>query len=393
MAMITKRRLPIRIVLIALVAAASARIAGAASFRGRPRFVQQGRLGTGGARDIGYATSQDGGRTWIAGQLPGPTLAVGGVFQQAADPVVAIGPDGSVYAQSIAWDYDDLHRFSRSAISVQRSDDGGLTFGSPVLVQDDGPMVFNDKNWITVDTFPSSPHYGRVYSAWDRDEDVDVAGRQPQVLRYSDDRGETWSPLVAVSTVGPGWTIGAQPFVQPNGDLTVVYATGAPLATTYQFIAQTSHDGGDRFDAPVTIATPLERAAPGIESGYDLPAAAVDPVDGEIYVVWSDGRSPRPDFPADIVISVSTDGGASWGEPSVVNSSRGCRSFHCARFTPAVAAYAKDVHITFRTAKLRRGVATVFPACRRVSSALLANLIPPALPRPPTCTCAFTTTG
>ena len=35
----------------------------------------------------------------------------------------------------------------------------------------------------------------------------------------------------------------------------------------------------------------------------------------------------------------------------------------------------------------------MLPACRRTSAASEANLTPPALPRPPTCTCALTTTG
>jgi hypothetical protein len=35
----------------------------------------------------------------------------------------------------------------------------------------------------------------------------------------------------------------------------------------------------------------------------------------------------------------------------------------------------------------------MFPAWVRTSSASAASLMPPALPRPPTCTWAFTTTG
>src|SRR4029453_3673327 len=58
---------------------------------------QQGRfIAGGGSVGPGYATSQDGGRSWIAGDLPGLTVAVGGIFERASDPAVAIGPDGSV---------------------------------------------------------------------------------------------------------------------------------------------------------------------------------------------------------------------------------------------------------------------------------------------------------
>jgi hypothetical protein len=38
-------------------------------------------------------------------------------------------------------------------------------------------------------------------------------------------------------------------------------------------------------------------------------------------------------------------------------------------------------------------VAMIAVACVRASAASLASLMPPALPRPPTCTCALITTG
>src|SRR5207244_3024341 len=179
--------------------------------------VQQGRFDTnGGSVDPGFATSQDGGRTWTAGNLPGLTVAVGGAFERASDPAVAIGPDGSVYAETLALDVSDC----RSAVSVQRSDDRGLTFGAPVLVQDDSTCtLFNDKTWIAVDTFPGSPHFGRIYGAWDRIDSA--AGTAPTLLRFSDDRGATWSGLVTVSDPR-AQPVGALPLVEPSGARTVI---------------------------------------------------------------------------------------------------------------------------------------------------------------------------
>src|SRR5437879_3339424 len=129
--------------------------------------VQQGRFDTnGGSVDPGLAASHDGGRSWTAGNLPGLTVAVG---------------------------------------------------GAPVLVQDDSTCtLFNDKTWIAVDTFPASPHVGRVYAAWDRIDSA--AGAAPTLLRFSDDRGATWSGLVTVSDP-TALTVGALPLVQPNGDV------------------------------------------------------------------------------------------------------------------------------------------------------------------------------
>src|ERR671937_724146 len=63
---------------------------------------QQGRFDQiGGCVAPGFATSRDGGLTWITGSLPGLTVAASGPFDRASDPAVAIGADGAVYAQTL----------------------------------------------------------------------------------------------------------------------------------------------------------------------------------------------------------------------------------------------------------------------------------------------------
>jgi len=300
--------------------------------------VQQGRFDSNGASvDPGFATSQDGGRSWTAGNLPGLTVAVGGAFERASDPAVAIGPDGSVYAEALLVDVTDC----RSAVSVLRSDDHGLTFGAPVLVEDDSACaLFNDKSWIAVDTFAGSPHFGRIYAAWDRIDST--AGSAPTLLRFSDDRGATWSGLVTVSDPAAG-TVGALPVVQPNGDVTVVYDLYGPPTGE---VSQTSHDGGAHFDAPVTIGTIQSSGVPDMRTGAGLPAAAVDPITGALYTVWTDGRF-RSDGRDDIVLSTSTDGGTSWGPLRVVNPFR--LGDEVSHFTPAVAAHGGAALVSYRT--------------------------------------------
>jgi hypothetical protein len=297
---------------------------------------QQGRFDEGSV-DPGFATSHDGGRTWTAGSLTGLTTAVGGVFQRGTDPAVAIGPDGAVYALTLVFD----ESFCRSAIAVQRSDDGGLSFGAPVLVKEDASCaVFNDKGWIAVDTFPASPHFGRLYSVWDR-----YGGGAPIVLSHSDDRGATWSPLITVSDFASASSgIGALPLVRPNGDVTVVYQAYEPAPV--RELSQTSHDGGAHFDAAVTIGTFRGFGVSDIRIGVGLPAAAVDPLTGDLYAVWPDARF-RSDTLNDIVMSRSTDGGASWGTLRFVNQDGAVRRRN--HFTPAVGAYGGTVLLTYRS--------------------------------------------
>src|SRR6478736_1333608 len=51
---------------------------------------QTGRISPGGATDIGWATSTDGGTTWTHGFLPGLTTGEGsGPYDAASDPAVA----------------------------------------------------------------------------------------------------------------------------------------------------------------------------------------------------------------------------------------------------------------------------------------------------------------
>jgi len=303
---------------------------------------QQGRFQSdGGSAAPGYATSVDRGKTWTTAALPKLTKTSGGTFERASDPAVAFGPDGSVYVTTLPF---NVTTNCKNGVAVQRSTDHGLTFSNPVLPQSDNSCsAFNDKNWLTVDTYPASPHYGRIYLAWDRIS----GGVQPVVLRYSDDQGQTWSALKNVSGLLNG--VGALPLVQPNGDLTVVYDhLGSPEA----IVSQTSQDGGDTFDGAVVIGT-FQGGEPFDMRTGGLPTATVDPVTGDLYAGWQDTRF-RTDGLNDIVLSRSTDGGAHWSGLVRVNSD--AVNSRLEHFTPDVSAYDHAVHVVYRTRNEANGL-------------------------------------
>lgn len=311
--------------------------------------IQQGRNGPFGASaDPGYATSHDGGATWTDGNFPRLTTVVGGPFQLASDPVAAFGPDGSDYIQTIALDETD----PRSAVTVQRSADGGLTFGKPSLVtDDDNANIFNDKNWIAVDSSPSSPYYGRIYSVWSRfittGSGSSAVTTSPGTVSFSDDHGQTWSPLRFTGPLTDD-TEGLIPLIGKDGSITVIYDRFVPSAANpnagsdYE-TAQTSRDGGATWGKKVTIGQFLGSEVPGMRTG-GLPAAAIDPVTGDMYAVWQDTRF-NPAGLNDIAFSVSTDGGAAWSAPRAVDP----EAAGLDRFTPAVAAYGGRVYVSYRT--------------------------------------------
>src|ERR1051325_644612 len=311
---------------------------------------QEGRYPDGASAAAGFATSHDGGVTWTTGELPNLTTVTGGDFDRAGDQVAAFGPDGAAYAVSTQFDGQFVPD-RRSAIGVLRSDDGGLTWNDPVqIAEDDDLHFFNDNPNMAVDTYPTSPHYGRVYVAWLREHATPPTIVAPFILKWSDDGGRTWSDRHFVSNAGTNGE-GDQVLVQPNGDLTVVWQRIGGSGG-YQQGARTSTDGGLTFGPVVKIAVVHWHESRGLRTGFAIPSATVDPVTGDLHVVWQDSGQ-RPDGKNDVVISSSTDGGATWSPIRRVNQDPTDSGID--HLTPDVAAYGGDVAVTYRTRQFYGG--------------------------------------
>src|SRR6266700_500541 len=127
---------------------------------------QQGRFFDGGASNIGFATSTDGGTTWTHGSLPGITTfsSPAGPYARVSDPSVAFDPSHNVWLISSLPLIPSGTTATGGGVIVSRSTDGGLTWSSPVTVNSD---VGTDKNWSACDTTTTSPHYGNCYTEWD----------------------------------------------------------------------------------------------------------------------------------------------------------------------------------------------------------------------------------
>ena len=99
---------------------------------------QVGRFFNGGASDIGYARSSDGGATWdVSSFLPGLTFNAGpfanpdSPFERVSDPSVAFDArHGTWMISSIPLEPD----LDVPTVFVSRSTDGGATFGEPVRI-------------------------------------------------------------------------------------------------------------------------------------------------------------------------------------------------------------------------------------------------------------------
>jgi hypothetical protein len=253
---------------------------------------QVGRVFGGGASNIGWATSTNGGASWTNGFLPGITTNAGGTYLQVSDPAVAFD------AQDNVWLISSLGIRSGGAdVLTSRSTNGGLTWSNPIVTAT-GNL---DKNWIVCDNTSSSPFFGNCYTQYDI-----TSGNQIR-MKASTNGGLTWGPALASSSGATG--LGGQPVVRPNGTVLVPYrATNASQIRSFRSI-----DGGASWRATVLVSSVSHHTVAGSLRESPLPSAEIDSA-GTAYVAWADCRFRSGCARNDIVISESTSE-TTWASP------------------------------------------------------------------------------
>jgi hypothetical protein len=256
---------------------------------------QVGRFADGGAAAIGWARSRNG-RTWRAGLLPG----------------VRPGRSGDTFVSDPVITYDAAHArwLAATLRSGENGDDliisssrDGLSWRRPRVAAQARAETF-DKPWIACDDWRSSGFRGHCYlSDWNvRDGVIEI--------RSSLDGGVKWSqPVGLVGTErANGQVNGAQPLVQPDGTLVVVYLSYSGGFADV-LLAARSIDGGRTFEAPVRVAGVSEQDVFGMRSPL-LPSATVD-AGGRIYVAWHE-CGLRADCSGDDIVLTSSSDGVAW---------------------------------------------------------------------------------
>jgi hypothetical protein len=259
---------------------------------------QVGRVFNGGATDIGWATSSDGGVSWTHGFLPGTSREAmqPGPFFSVSDPSVAYDARDGVWI--ISWLGAHFSGGGVVDVMVSRSTDGGLTWGAPVTIAATG--VFYDKNWTACDNTPASPFYGHCYTEFDNASSGDL-----ELMSTSADGGLSWGPPTPTADHIHG--LGGQPVVQPNGRVVVPFEGFGGIR------AFSSDDGGGTWNASVQISTRSSHPVPGVRTS-PLPSAEINRA-GKVYVVWQDNRFEPGGAANDIVLS-SSDDGTTWSPVS-----------------------------------------------------------------------------
>jgi hypothetical protein len=263
---------------------------------------QVGRFFNGGASDIGFARSTNGGTTWdVSDFLPGLTFNAGGFadpsspYERVSDPSVAYDAKHNVWLIS---SIPLLPSLVVPTIFVSRSIDGGASFGTPVQIPAPAKKVNLDKNWTVCDNHAGSPFYGHCYTEFDNFGEGDL-----EYMSTSSDGGLTWS--APVSPAGNPKGLGGQPVVQPNGTVIVPFESLKGTIAAFR-----STDGGATWSKEVPVSKISFHPNSGGLRTSPLPTAEIDAA-GKAYVAWEDCRFETKCAANDIVFSMSTDG-LSW---------------------------------------------------------------------------------
>jgi hypothetical protein len=260
---------------------------------------QVGRFFNGGASDIGWSRSGDGGATWTHGFLPGLTASsglggsTGASFERVSDASVAYDRRHATWLiSSIPLEAGTTNV---PTIFVNRSTDDGNTWSGPVSIPPPAAKVDLDKNWTVCDNTSSSRYYGHCYTEFDNFGQGDL-----EYMSTSTDGGRTWSAPLA--TAGNDKGLGGQPLVQPNGTVIVPFESLNGKEAAFR-----STDGGASWSKAVTIAAIRSAAVGGGLRTSALPTAEIDGT-GNVYTAWQDCRFRKNCTANDIVLSSSPDG-------------------------------------------------------------------------------------
>jgi hypothetical protein len=246
-------------------------------------------------REAGWAYSTNGGLNWTF-----PGVLEPGVFR--SDPVLGSTADGTFYYLGVITN-GNLH------CDFFRSTNSGVTWQLVGLAQG------GDKEWMTIDTTRGSGR-GNIYQAWS--PEYNFANNPNQIFSRSTDGGQTWMNAIAIPHL-PYWGTLA---VGPEGELYMVgwdgtafwvnrstNAANPNIIASFDLTRQVNLGGALVYGAGVNPVGLLGQ-----------PWVAVDrstgPTRGNVYVLSTVSGLGNP---VNVAFSRSTNSGATWSPPLILN--------------------------------------------------------------------------
>jgi hypothetical protein len=261
--------------------------------------------------------SSDGGASFSGGRLVAGSYL--GVRADSSDPVVAFDRAGTAFFGQLVWRYPG--RGFESSIGVQRSDDGGTTFASPVQVVrtvnrrtpiDFGappdPSVTHDKEWLAVDR-TGGARDGTIYAAWVRIRIARGRQRNRIVVARSVDGGASFSRPRFISRAGR-LAVGPQVAVGRGGTVHVAWASfrRTPTERRATVLSARSTDGARGFSVPRRVARFKSGLAAEVLVALDASTS------GRLLACWSRARGRR----SSQTVCARSRTGRRWSGPVVV---------------------------------------------------------------------------
>jgi hypothetical protein len=298
---------------------------------------------------LGFFESFDGGRSWpVQGHIPGYEG-----WTDNTDPVGAFDAYGNYYTLVLPYQFfynsDGSHNSATNqnhepnptvpaeAITVSvrphgatAADDWSSNRAGHMDIVASYPAKGRepDKQWITIDTNPASPHFNRVYAMWTL---FDSFSAVPW-MSYSDARPDgthtAWSTPVTLPTAGnnPQGDTYLLPHVDGNGTVYTTLTNFEPnggLCCT-SILLDRSTDGGVTWQSVSTVISdvsapglfyPNTTFRDGIEDSFTVGPGRLGNGSYPLYVSWEDHSTGF----GNLILSKSMDGGATWSAPIQVN--------------------------------------------------------------------------
>ena len=260
-----------------------------------------------------YYYSEDGGFSWVKGNLVSPVNGVWG------DPCIIVDTAGSFYYFHLA---NPPQGSWIDRIVIQKFDFTTYSWTDGTYTGLNGNKA-QDKAWAVVDSANNN-----IYVTWTQFDNYgsgNPADSSIILFSKSEDAGETWSTPLRINKVAgdcqdsDNTVEGAVPAVGPNGELYVAWA--GPEGIVFD---RSLDEGNTWLNEDIFVSDQpggWDYAIPGIYRANGLPVTCCDlsnsPYRGTIYVNWTDHRNGDND--TDVWIAKSTDGGNTWSDPIRVN--------------------------------------------------------------------------
>jgi hypothetical protein len=295
---------------------------------------------------LGFYESFDGGANWtVQGHVPGYEG-----WTDNTDPVGAFDPWGNFYSLVLAYDfyYDKFgnHRYDNGTnqvnpsyppetVAVSVRPHGAFDTntwitkhnGHPdyVMTAKNANTSDPDKQWLAIDTNPSSPCYRTVYAMYT------VFVYNPSYVFLStakanaDGTHTDWTtPQTLPTRAGKPWDSYLLPHVAPDGTVYTTVTNGPPKqgfsSSDIDLIYST--DCGQTWQGPSSVVTGINVPTyqnttfrEGIVNTFAVGSQSVAPHTYPLYVAYEDGSAGV----SNIWLTASYDRGAHWTHPILVN--------------------------------------------------------------------------